>query len=1006
MPELSQTNLQAIVAYLEELYLRGITLSTIGTNTLVSIGSSSQHLPEVTQLTNQISSSNQNSLSLILTGITGSGKSDLFKSILQTFQTEHSYLCTLIDTFTHAMTPLCYNATRAIKLSKFHFNSSGKIIGFEISQHLLLDIFRVTSRNGFNFHCFYLLANGAPDQTTKELFLSGLSGKYVRIQKDLGAEIDAKRGYEVMMKVFRECGFDCDTIASILELLSAILLIGDLEFVQTGLTTCKVSNEDHLANISTLLGAQKDKLSESLTHVTLLTKTGGRIKNSLSIVQAKIICDSLSRCIYAKLIGWIIQKINNRYKSQSKSVKILNVLEIPGFEHGTETSLESLLINYTFEKINNMITSFLIRERQLEFEKEEIQNVNLQPFDNFNVCHLLVDNLRGILPIIDTTCMQKNVDSKTIMKNLNSTSGNSVLYTSGIAISVRASSNCFLIKHHLGHVTYDVTNFKQKNVDRPSYNLTELLGECQHPCLVAMVGKKDKFRSLIKQTREILNEVTNTIKGSEIFSVHCIRSNPKLEVGLFDRKYITEQVKYMNLTELVKIQQSGFPFSENISGFLEKYQSLAGFYSNKSPRETCKRLLLGFNIQDSEFILGKTKVFFSTPDPLTILQQVRMISFTHAAVVIQKYFKGWVARIRLRNLRKSQIIISSNFHATKQRKHFLTLRMAADTVCRYTRGHQTRNWYYWVLEERDRITAVTVIASYFRGWHIRKQFRFRFSGNAMELIQRFFLNCFRYLYLTRLAKSLPSLSPVRFDWPDSPGFVRETSDILFTLYHSWRCEVYRGMLIRNPPLLLKMKEKLVANNIFRRRKASYQKSVPVPFQGDRLGLSTNTKWRRVALQTGGFTPIVWDSNVLKVNRTNGKFQERILVVTRQDVMLIDPTNFKLLQQFTLHTLKQISVSTYSDGCFILHLSSLPTVSKSSPLKGDLIFMCPHVIEMVVKTYFAMREVTNRSLPVFVGNEVEVLGKDGEKIFVDFVYSKGGQFMSPPKRHGNRLVFTL
>ena len=285
-------------------------------------------------------------------------------------------------------------------------------------------------------------------------------------------------------------------------------------------------------------------------------------------------------------------------------------------------------------------------------------------------------------------------------------------------------------------------------------------------------------------------------------------------------------------------------------------------------------------------------------------------------------------------------------------------------------------------------------------------FKFRFSGNVMSLIRRFFLNCFRYLYLTRLAKSLPSLSPVRFDWPDSPGFMRETSDILFTLYHSWRCELYRGMLFKNPSRLLRMKEKLLANNIFRRKKASYQKSVPVPFQGDRLGLSTNTKWKRVALQTGGFTPIVWDSNVLKVNRTNGKFQERILVVTRQDILLIDPTNFKLLQQFTLHTLKQISVSTYSDGCFILHLSSVPTVSKSTPMKGDLIFMCPHVIEVVVKTFLAVREVTNRSLPIFVGNEVEVLGKDGEKICVEFVYAKGGQFVAQPKRQGNKLTFTL
>ncbi|KAI6645684.1 hypothetical protein LOD99_12947 [Oopsacas minuta] len=1010
MAELTQTNLQELCMYLEELYLEGTLISRIGTNTLISVGSdstTSQHLQhEATHLTNQIQASNSNSLSLIFTGISASGKSDICKSLLQTFHSPHTYLSTLLDTFTHAITSISYNATQSVKLGAFYFDSSGKIIAYEILRHFLLDTFRVTSRNGFNFHIFYLLAKGAPNETINELFLSGLSGKYLKVQKNLGAEINATKGYEMMMKVFKECGFDCDVIASILELLSAILLVGDLEFVQTGLTTCEVSNQDQLMNISTLLGAQVGKLGDALTHVTLQTKTGRHIKNTLTVEQSRVVCDTLARGLYTKLIDWLITKINNKKNADLKGVKLLKVLEIPGFDNTNEANFESLLVNFSFEKINNMLTSFIIRDKQAEFEKEGIGKVSVDPFDNFNVCHLMLDNFRGILPIIDATCIQKTVDPKVIIKNLNSNCGNSHLFSSGIAISVRASNNCFRIKHHLGQVTYDVTSFKQKNLDRTSFNITEIMYNCQHPALAGKFDRKDKVKSVLRQTSQLLNDIITAIKGSEIFTVHCLKANANHELNLFDRKFVTEQVRYMNLTEIIKLQKYGFKYSEKITDFISKYQSIAGCYRNEKPHQTCKRIMLGFSIPECDYIIGKSKVFFSSADSVAILQKVREISFSKAAIILQKYFKGWRARVQFQNIRKSQIIISSNFRAFCQRKNFLTLRTSANVISKYAKGYQTRNWYYWVLEENARISAVTIISSYFRGWRIRKQFKFSFSGNAKVLIQRFFLNLCRYLYLTRLARNLPSLSPVRFDWPDSPRFMRETSDILFKLFHSWRCELYRGMLLRNPPHLLQMKEKLLANNIFRRKKASYPKSIPLSFQGDRLGLSTNVKWKRIALQTGGFTPIVWDSNVLKVNRTNGKFQERILVVTRQDVLLIDPTNFKLLQQFTLHTLKQISVSTYSDGCFILHLSSLPTVTKSTPLKGDLIFMCPHLIEVVAKTSVAVRELTNRNLPVLIRNEIQISGKDGEKIFVEFVYTKGGQYVSQPKRIGNRLIFTL
>ena len=48
----------------------------------------------------------------------------------------------------------------------------------------------------------------------------------------------------------------------------------------------------------------------------------------------------------------------------------------------------------------------------------------------------------------------------------------------------------------------------------------------------------------------------------------------------------------------------------------------------------------------------------------------------------------------------------------------------------------------------------------------------------------------------------------------------------------------------------------------------------MPFQGDRVDLPHNPKWKKNATETGrSNVQIIWADTVLKVNRTNGKVRK-------------------------------------------------------------------------------------------------------------------------------------
>lgn len=85
-----------------------------------------------------------------------------------------------------------------------------------------------------------------------------------------------------------------------------------------------------------------------------------------------------------------------------------------------------------------------------------------------------------------------------------------------------------------------------------------------------------------------------------------------------------------------------------------------------------------------------------------------------------------------------------------------------------------------------------------------------------------------------------------------------------------QCRKYRSSV--DQQAYFRMREKLAASLVFKDKKSSYAATVAHPFRGDYVRIRQNSKWRRVAAETGD-EYVVFADLVSKLHRSSGKVRE-------------------------------------------------------------------------------------------------------------------------------------
>ncbi|XBW35979.1 hypothetical protein QEN19_001552 [Hanseniaspora menglaensis] len=619
--------------------------------------------------------------SILVTGESGAGKTENTKKILQylTNVTQHANVSSenpesinfedkilesnpILESFGNATTVKNNNSSRFGKFIKIFFNTEKKVIERTFIDWYLLEKSRVTfidSANERNYHIFYQLLKGIQNNPNNSIFdnlninsLNYNDWTYLKTNK-VDININDLKEFENLLQAFKKIGFSEVEQNDIFKILAAILHLGNINFSNGGSlrnsdkqSVLSEKDKEHLKFTADLLGI--DDIKEFEISITSPKVTAGKekVKQKRTYKQSKAIIDSLAKIIYEKLFGYIVSKVNDSLKHNSKSqfeefpssTNFIGLLDIAGFEIFEKNSLEQLLINFTNENLQQFFNHHMFILEQEEYMKENITwNFKDYGLDLQHTIDLLSAKPKGILPLLDEeTIMPNSNDNKFYDRLLTTVADHSRFQR--VKVSQKNKTNTknndlknFIIKHYAGDVEYDSADWLHKNKEPLNDHLKQLLLFSKSTLIKDYLFIADKSQTSFKtQSQRHINQLSSLISNlndANPLFIRCILPNRTKSSSIFSKKLVLDQLTCNGVLEGIRISREGFPNRISFKEFVNTYGILFEIKSNStlSFKERTSKIIESIkqlSASSDDYKIGKNKILFRS-GKLAILEELK-----------------------------------------------------------------------------------------------------------------------------------------------------------------------------------------------------------------------------------------------------------------------------------------------------------------------------------------------------------------------------------------------
>ncbi|KAL6069905.1 Unconventional myosin-Ie [Balamuthia mandrillaris] len=556
----------------------------------------------------------------------------------------------LLEAFGNAATLRNNNSSRFGKYMEIQFDHKGDPEGGLITNYLLEKSRVVYQQEGErNFHVFYQLLKGAPQNLASELGL-GTPDQYHYTNQSSQSTVpgvDDAKEFQDTWNAMKIIGFSDEEQAEIFRLVAAILWIGNVSFTTDGKGSATVADPTVLDTLAYLLRTTPQALNQSLLYRTIntggATRKGSTYACPSSPEEATYSRDALAKALYSRMFDYIVQRVNDAMYLDDPEALIIGILDIYGFEIFGKNGFEQMCINFVNEKLQQIFIQLTLKAEQEEYLAEGIQWENIDYFNNKICCDLIESKAPpGIMMLLDDVCNFPKATDEKFLEKIAQAYGNHAHF------GKTSRPDEFVIKHYAGDVVYNIEGFCDKNKDMLFKDLVGL-AECTESKFVAslfpeakeVVSSKKKPTTAGFKIKNSIQDLVNALSRCQPHYIRCLKPNEKKAPNHFDDHLCLHQVKYLGLLENVRIRRAGYAYRHFYEKFFYRYRVVCPkTWPNWSGDFVAgaEAILQHMNLSPGQgYQKGKTKIFVRAPESVFQLEELRDRTVYEYANRIQRF---------------------------------------------------------------------------------------------------------------------------------------------------------------------------------------------------------------------------------------------------------------------------------------------------------------------------------------------------------------------------------
>merc|ERR550519_1141966 len=345
--------------------------------------------------------------------------------------------------------------------------------------------------------------------------------------------------------------------------------------------------------------------------------------------QASNAVGGIARAIYHRTFLWLIEKCNATLIDQSiKKVNFCSVLDIAGFEIFTYNGYEQISINFVNEKLQQFFNHHMFVVEQEEYISEGIDWAMVDFGMDLAACIIMFEKPMGLWAILEEESLFPKATDKSFEEKLKASLGKLPVF---LKPQSKTDKNAhFAISHYAGIVSYNVTNWLEKNKDPVNDTVVEIMkstSTCKllvhlwmdHPGQPTTAPKeegKKKKKGGGKTVSSVylvsLGELMATLHNCEPHFVRCLVPNTHKKPGEVEPPLIMHQLTCNGVLEGIRICMRGFPNRMMYPDFKMRYACLgqAEVSSSSDNKVAVYALMDKIEFDRERYRLGHTLVFF------------------------------------------------------------------------------------------------------------------------------------------------------------------------------------------------------------------------------------------------------------------------------------------------------------------------------------------------------------------------------------------------------------